>query len=284
MHFILTLTMSMVLSTSVLACPESFESFGTENIALKDFTSISKERHLSKRLWDEVLDEIETLYNYHLTPAGVELKIDRYWNDPRTNGTVRREGKLWRVLIYGGYTTSPHVTADVIARVACHEIGHHLGGTVFYPGAYSWAAGEGQSDYFATLKCLRKYFEDKDNARALAKVKIPAIVREKCEQVWSDVRDQLICMRSSMAAKAWTLVMFNNDSFKFETPDSDVVKVTNVYHPDPQCRLDTHFQGALCTADHRVDIDLNDPSVGTCTSGKYEVGLRPKCWYRPGSL
>ena len=282
MNKFLALFLAITFTFPAFSCPETMDNYMSFDQDTKNFDlDKGQERHISKILWDEVLDEIQQMYQYFLTPAGITLSIDRFWDDPRTNGTVRREGDHWRVLIYGGYSMSRHVNKDVIARVACHELGHHFGGTVFYPGAYSWAAGEGQSDYWATLKCLRKYFENQDNARELSKVKVPVIVREKCMEVWKDPKDALICMRSSMAAKAWTLVMYNNDSYQFDTPDENTVKVTSISHPNPQCRLDTHFQGALCLEDHMTDTTDENYKVGTCTRDLYDVGTRPRCWYRP---
>ena len=58
------------------------------------------------------------------------------------------------------------ITVDGMALVACHEMGHHMGGAPKIDGWYgsSWATNEGGADYYGTLKCARRFFAGDDNA------------------------------------------------------------------------------------------------------------------------
>ena len=61
----------------------------------------------------------------------------------------------YSVEIFKGVRYHRLMTPDVYAMIVCHEIGHHLGGFPEKRGS-SWAAVEGQADYYANLKCLRR--------------------------------------------------------------------------------------------------------------------------------
>ena len=65
-------------------------------------------------------------------------------------------------------------------------------------------------------------------------------------------------------------------------PDVREVDATFVKHPIPQCRLDTYIAGALCNIDPDEPTSFLDPAVGTCArKDGYEIGVRPRCWYKP---
>ena len=63
--------------------------------------------------------------------------------------------------MFGGLARHKLVTPDGFALVACHEMGHHLGGA---PRRGGWASNEGQSDYYATTKCARRIWAEDNNA------------------------------------------------------------------------------------------------------------------------
>ena len=177
------------------------------------------------------------------------------------------------------------VTPDGFALVACHEIGHHLGGAPKISRA-KWASNEGESDYFANLKCLRKLFADDDNVRIVEGMNIPSVVKQKCLDQFSDANQAAICMREAMAGQSvsylFKALMKQSTTPKFDTPDPTVVTQTNDAHPDTQCRMDTYFQGSLCTMGADQQLSDTDPNIGTC-SRKFgqTVGTRPLCWFKP---
>ena len=145
-----------------------------------------------------------------------------------------------------------------------------------------WASVEGQSDYFASLKCLRKLFADEDNASVVRNMEIDPKVREACEKEYISEADQTLCIRTSMAALplAKILAELRNDSMpKFGTPDRSRVSRTFEEHPAAQCRLDTYFNGSLCTADLNAELSNTDFFKGACDPRIQLSGARPKCWF-----
>jgi hypothetical protein len=75
-----------------------------------------------------------------------------------------------------------------------------------------------------------------------------------------------------------------NSNVKFTTPDKSKVAKTNDNHPQAQCRLDTYFAGSLCDKSIADDVDSKDATKGVCLKKDgYAEGVRPFCWYKPGS-
>src|SRR6478609_9034269 len=74
----------------------------------------------------------------------------------------------YRVHMYGGLARRPEVTPDGFTLVVCHEVGHHFGGYPFVRDAY-WAANDGQADYFSTLACARRLWQNQPADNALAR-------------------------------------------------------------------------------------------------------------------
>lgn len=288
------LSLIFVLSTisQAFACPQDiFEEIASQQKPAPSDQPEEDVVYIQEEEFNRVLNEIQAIYQAYLAPAGITFEANGFWNDRRKNGTVRRVDSTWRILVYGGYARSPYVTTDVIARTACHEVGHHLGGTHFYSGTYSWASGEGQSDYYTTLKCLRKYFENKDNQEYLRDKEIPAIVVSSCNEVWGEeTNESFICQRSTIAGLDWAAVQSNRRGrYDLATPDISTASQTSHRHPRRQCRLDTMFQGALCNVDHTQTTDSDDSAggymQGTCTRFNGDtIGLRPRCWFNPADF
>ena len=177
------------------------------------------------------------------------------------------------------------ISADAFALIACHEIGHHLGGAPKYRG--QWAANEGQADYFATLKCMREVFGADDNRSIIAGMNPPPVLVESCERSWGDGAAIATCIRSGMAglsAAELMRVLTGAPPIFFDLPDPDEVGETVDSHPAAQCRLDTYSAGALCQVSSSEDLSETNPSEGTCAVERgFVVGVRPRCWYLPGA-
>src|SRR5690606_24574009 len=143
------------------------------------------------------------------------------------------------------------------------EIGHHIGGLPKYSDNNGrWASVEGQSDYFATLKCLRKVFK-KYPASAINVE--PAAKRDCNERYGVDTEDSRLCQRIAMAslsAAKMTATLDRGVSPRLDLRDSSVVTRTYERHPKAQCRLDTYYQGAQCEVKDSVDINDRDLYTG----------------------
>lgn len=222
---------------------------------------------------------------------GATLNIIADWKDETVNAYAQQSGKNWQVNMFGGLARHAETTLDGFRAVICHEIGHHVAGAP--KKGWSWAANEGQSDYFATTKCLRKFYvQDLQRNETIALYKKSKnsfndeenFAKQKCQEVYKSTLDRAACFRSSLAGKSLARLLGSlggNAEVVFTIPDPSVVTKTNHNHPKAQCRMDTYFQGALCVNDADELSDPTDVRKGYCTAiDKFEVGLRPACWYK----
>jgi hypothetical protein len=163
-------------------------------------------------------------------------------------------------------------------------MGHHLGG-VPIGGGQTWPSLEGEADYYATAKCLRRVFADEDNEAALRGQTIDPSVREKCERGFALDKDRLICERSALAGLSAARLLFELDGRghqpQFSTPDTREVAKTEESHPEPQCRLDTYVAGAICKVGAELNPDASDATLNVCAQGREAEGYRPRCWFHP---
>ncbi len=244
---------------------------------------------LTKEQYDQSIDRVLKIYGPVVKKLDAELIMDRKWEDETVNaGTFRDEsGKHWHINLYGGFARHPLITQDGYTLVICHELGHHIGGApkkVFSQGVI-WSSAEGQADYFATLKCLRKVFVKDDNAQIVKEMEIPESVRTECKKSFPKENDNALCLRTSMAGLSVARV--NADGRDIPPPDLEmidpnVVGTTNTAHPEPQCRLNTYFQGAICPIPAYTNVSQTDEVKATChPKSGYDRGLRPSCWYKP---
>ncbi len=244
---------------------------------------------ISEEEFDDIMDKLETIY----TPIFEEeynrkFQIVRKWTDGTVNAYANQSGKTSQIHMFGGLARYRGMNKIGMAMVACHEIGHHLGGKpkvarFLFP---SWAANEGQSDYFATLKCIRKYLRVDQLDLTQYMDEINPLAQEMCEKTWGSSEEVEICLLASVGSKvlAETLNSLNSGSVavNVDTPDTKIVRKTYNKHPKAQCRLDTYFQGSLCDVDDMEHINLKKVNSAQCarTDG-YTVGVRPFCWYKP---
>jgi hypothetical protein len=251
---------------------------------LKSYSGLLSTRGLSQQRFNIVLDKVEKIYTNEFTKRGKKFILNRLWSNGQVNSYAHQEGDTWNIDMYGGLARYPQMTEDGYALVACHEIGHHLGGAPHsIDKTRSWGANEGQADYFANLKCMRKLFENDNNQQVVSKMPIPNEVKEKCSLVYKNANEYAICIRSSLAGLVLGKIMnelSQDGNVDFTTPDPSVVAVTFDGHPKSQCRLDTYFQASLCDKSISDDLSDNDYRVGTCTkSSGDEIGIRPTCWF-----
>ena len=276
----------LAISVPAMACDiDGLTGFAPEN-DLNISTDHKSINGIDEAEFNAVIDEIKAIYEPIIKKNRDKLVINRKWADGTVNASAMRRGRKVIVNMYGGLARHNLITRDGFAIVMCHELGHHLGGAPTYAGfGRNWASNEGQSDYFATLKCFRKVYLNDNNIEKVNKMDIDPVVETQCDAQWSNLGEAALCKRSAMAAKSTADLLASlrrSDAPKFETPDSNVVSRTNDGHPAAQCRLDTYFAGALCDKDMNTDVDSKDPVIGTCTrTDGYNVGMRSLCWYAP---
>jgi hypothetical protein len=273
-----------VLSQPLLACTKD----GSEGFVPKNDFYISvgdkEAAGISETKFNAVIDQVETIYAPIVGQHGGQLKVVRKWSDGTVNAYAEQNGTEWKVSMFGGLARHNTITEDGFALVVCHELGHHIGGAPKYYGD-DWASNEGQADYFATLKCLRRVWSSEDNASIVSRMNVPKHLSDSCQKEWSEVGDQALCIRNGMAgdsvAKLFAALRRGRLA-KFDTPDTSVVTATSDSHPATQCRLDTYFRGALCEKSFNEDVASDSEVTGTChRSTGHSTGLRPLCWFRP---
>ncbi len=234
--------------------------------------------------FNAVMDRISEKYTAIVKAKGGTFQINRLWTNATVNASAQRSGTNWIINMYGGLARHPAITADGLMLAACHELGHHIGGAPVYTG--DWASNEGQSDYWGGTKCARRVWSDDDNIQIVASMNIDAKAKEVCDLTWRDDKERALCTRIAMAGRsvANLFAEFDGLTINFGTPDPKVVTATAHSHPKSQCRLDTYFQSSLCTANLEDDVSYTDTVRGICTkSQKFEVGIRPTCWYKPAA-
>lgn len=292
----LSLSLALSLSANSFACVES----GKEGIVPENKMYIPVDAKtkggLTEEQFNAALDKAETIYAPIVEQHGGKLQVVRNWTDGTVNAYASRSGNTWTVQMFGGLARHETITEDGMTLVICHELGHHLGGAPkkgggggwWGGGSASWASNEGQADYFATMKCLRRAFLHDDNSAILARMEIPAALTAGCQKAWPNKVDSDICVRGGMAGQSVANLFraLSNDAAApdFTTPDTKVVSRTDDNHPATQCRLDTYFQGAICEVLDSVDFDDKDEKAGAChPSTGSKIGNRPLCWFKPAA-
>lgn len=246
-----------------------------------------EDKGITKEQFNAVMDQAEALYTPVIVARGGTLKLNRLWDNPTVNASAERRGSTYILNMYGGLARHETITQDGMALVVCHELGHHLGGAPKY-GGNVWASNEGQSDYFANLKCLHRMFGGAAAQSFTRLTSDETTARAYCAKSYAAPADIDLCARASMAGMSVTTlfrVLRGETTIpRFDTPDPVVVKRTQDSHPGTQCRLDTYFSGSLCSRPVADPLDDKNPAAGTCTAAQgYAAGLRPLCWYKPGA-
>lgn len=240
---------------------------------------------LTHAQFNAAIDKVEKVYSSVVSGMGGDLKIVRNWDNGTVNAYATKTN-FWEVHMFGGLARHASITQDGLTLVLCHELGHLIGGSPRVSSfTNNWASNEGQSDYFATLKCLRRVWEFENNEQIVEKMDAPKILIDKCSEqhLWS--KDFYICIRGAMAgvsvANLFHSISGDTKDPDFSTPDKNVVNVTFDKHPANQCRLDTYLQGALCEVSFHEDLSYSSEATGAChAKNGHKVGLRPKCWFK----
>jgi hypothetical protein len=256
----------------------------------KDLRSIPSDSIFANDMTEAQFKSVTKKFERFFTPIldrdyNSDLEIYASWKSNTVNAFAEQSGKRKMITVYGGLARHPAITEDGLTAVLCHELGHHLGG---YPkkSTNKWSSAEGQSDYYATMKCLRQLWEGEDNIQIIQSLNVPQLVKEECARTFVNTKDAALCERASLAGRsvAFMIQDLDHDSWvpRFETPDPLVARSMNYMHPYAQCRLDTFFQGSICPVRESIGFDNDSESVGACHAKNGDVrGLRPRCWFYP---
>lgn len=282
----LLLSFMLIFSAGVVACGEDPKAGFVEENSLDIPVDSKHVSGINQEQFNSVINRIETYYSPLISSMGGNLLINRKWEDGTVNANAFQTPTKWIVNMYGGLARHHTITPDGLSLVLCHELGHHIGGAPKLASYLSkWSSYEGQADYFATLKCLRRIFSNDNNLAIISHMTIPSTLADFCIRAHRNRDDAAICIRTGMAGMSVAnlfAALRHEAPPKFETPDSSVVIATSNAHPAHQCRLDTYFQGALCGVSFNEDVSQSEEVQGTChVSLGHTYGVRPRCWFRP---
>jgi len=240
---------------------------------------------VSENDYNQVINTLHKLFAADINAKGdVQLVFKADWQDGTVNAYATRETETWTIHVPGGIARAKAMTKDSLALILCHELGHHLGGAPHSFLFEGWPSAEGQADYWATSKCLKRYYEELANEE-VSLDNVPEKLVTDCNHIYKNLKEVKICIRSQIASVAFGNFLNELPGAKtkisIDTPDTRVVKGTNTNdYPRPQCRLDTVIRGSLCTISSKEVNDDEDPSIGTCMD-ESKPGTRPRCWFKP---
>jgi len=290
-----------LISTFLTFVLISFSSFSSEihncipennlyfSHSLKNKTNITEEEF--KKAVSDFQELYEPIFEREYK---AKLKIIGNWSNGTVNAFARQLGSTWEVQMFGGLARHPETKLDGFRAVICHEIGHHIAGAPRKKTTTGtmWAANEGQSDYYATAKCLRQFYELEENQQETINIYKKAknlsedeqFAMESCKSVYKSEKEKAICFRSALGGKSLARLLGSlrgTPDVEFSNPDPKIAATTDHNHPAAQCRMDTYFQGALCVNDHHELASQSDVTKGYCTvKQEFKIGLRPACWYK----
>jgi hypothetical protein len=272
---------TLFVSLSALACDGGM-NFNKRKFSIPVGSALAND--ITEKEFRTLLKDFENFFGPSIDrDLNTELIVIGSWASNTVNAYAEQDTKKFMISIYGGLARHKDVTRDGVTATLCHELGHHLGG---YPkkSTNRWSSAEGQADYYATMKCLRRIWEKADNSLALGSQEIPAALKTECAKSYTTLEGKALCHRMGLAGRSVALMIqdLDHDSIvpRFETPEREVVRTINYLHPFSQCRLDTFFQGAICPVSESVEFDNKDETQGACHPKLGDTrGLRPRCWF-----
>lgn len=107
--------------------------------------------------------KVISLFSDSLKKIQANVLLDAQWESPYFGAGIAYYDNYFYMRIFGGTTRIEGMSLDAYAALACHELGHIIGGVPYQtiPGA-EWSSSEGQADFFAASVCLPKYFREQN--------------------------------------------------------------------------------------------------------------------------
>lgn len=282
---------SILVSMSAWSCPVSMEEYAEEEVEASQGVS---EKMLSRDgisffEFFDVASRIQKYYGPILKTAGKKLTVQTFWLSDRVNASSGQKDNSYFVMLHGGLARRKHMTKDAFTLVACHEMGHHLGGYPMYDkDRLRWASSEGQSDYYAALKCFKNIYQGELKKITPELREIPNALKKQCRLQHRSEGNYLLCLRALKAGRDLgdTFFLYHNKKepslIANYLDDPSVVSETQTGYSSPVCRSETFRNAALCSVSSITAISKTKENVGVC-HGKngHRVGTRPECWFKP---
>lgn len=242
-----------------------------------NFSSITPEEDYGSLVTEQsfytVASRVYSLYASEAQKFNRKLIIKTLdWKTPYFSAWAAKESEgdeVYSINFWGGLARLPHMTDAAFALTACHEVGHILGGKPYINiSSLAHMTSEGQSDFFASALCLKKY----DQIFKLPiETEVDPYLTSRCYEKFNESAELETCLKVGVAgiSLARALAFLSNYSeLDVAAPSKEEVSETlfNSY-PSVQCRLDTFISGALSRFDESNPLESPD------------AHLRPKCWF-----
>lgn len=204
---------------------------------------------MTEAIYNEIIDIGYELYAPVAQKWEEKLTITRRWTDSTVNASSWRDGQgNTEIIMYGGLSRRSEVIKMSFALVLCHEIMHLYGGAPYIDRELRIGA-EGTADYMGAGECLQNIAN-----------RLSDDMFDATPYMLQVCKNNDLCLRRLAGANGLgkLLAKLSGDPTpKFETPDPNQVKQTEVSYPrTTQCRLDTYFNATFSQE-------------------------RPRCWYKP---
>lgn len=174
-------------------------------------------------------------------------------------------------------------------QILCHEIGHLLGGAPYIfinPGDWGEISAEGQADYFAAAKCMKRVWANEmENRKALKGMDSANVASARAQGCRDDQ-----CVRIAVATFEFFRKLDPEQNLSLDRRSPDRATSTHV-HPwalPTHCRVDTSLAGAVCPINPSIPFSALNQRDGSCVNDSLNslerLGARPGCWFAPENV
>ena len=257
----------------------SFYRFDSKMINPQHF----EERILSLSEACEFLTEINKLYSFdNLSNKKIQFILNWDYSKKNASASFDTKEEQFTITFDGGLLNMTNFSKGALATIACHEVGHIIGGTPQTRGLLrkdfeEMNLSEGMSDYFATHKCLKKLYRN----GILNEESSPKIAR--IDTICSTSLDYLECITVLNSSYD----NFNSSNFNGENlniPSGFIAEgnhlsgasMVGAYYPPHSCRFDVAISGYFCSesSDSVCGVD----TLGNAIFSEREIkSSPPKC-------
>ncbi|MFY7993378.1 MAG: ImmA/IrrE family metallo-endopeptidase [Bacteriovoracaceae bacterium] len=226
---------------------------------------IKNEQNLRKIFQEfQLFAQKEFFVNYPL-PVNMELRLTGAGYSPMNGRAGFKDDLGYSVgrpdavkaditLSFSKYRFSDDYSREGFIWVACHEVGHLVGGSPVneYLKGFSAQEGltiEGQADYFASSICMGKWLDwikvkKLPNPEFNTQIVHEPFISDVCEKRFSKNSEIQNCRVKLMAAtEAFRLV--GDDDFKYSNMDYSRSEYMYTAHPKVECRGTTAFNAVM---------------------------------------
>lgn len=208
-----------------------------------------------------------------------ELTVIGNWQSSKVGASTTSDLEDNPIIkVSGGLARHPKMNKFSLTLILCHELGHHHGGA---PKSLrgntdmrSWSSAEGQADYFAVSRCMKKIVPK------FTKTEMN-LVEKRFELCRGDQVCEHIVDASLRLGELFATLTKEKGAPSLENRSRAVVSRTLYTHPSAQCRLDTFIASLECEKLIDYEFDDTDYRVGACLQSVEPVAARPKCWFNP---